>query len=474
MAEKSWLPRGFTLPDGSACGTVAAAGERWQIVSAGSGRYALTVLPSLLDRWTNMGLVVQSMFVEMSSQGRDYAVFPGTRGRLISSVQRGPYPDTFAQAMGFAAALRRTRISFPSAALGGGLYLEQLELLLPAGPGDGIEDDRLLLGTWLTGGVRVSSADFDRLCRLLGWLDPRQVKQIVSEAGFLPEEGFLLTRSDGDGGNWTDPVPDRQPPHRSPMADGKPFTLPGRPELERFFNEHVVELAARPEKYRRMGIGFPGAVVLHGPSGCGKTYAVRRLAAYLGWPEYTVSSGSIGSSYIHETGRKIAALFDEAAKNAPAVVIIDEMEAFLTERSYGHSADLFHNEEMAEFLRRIADAADRQVLVLAMTNLLDAIDPAILRHGRFDHIIEVTYPNEEETGLLLCSLLRDLPVSEQVDIGYLAKELRNRPVSDVAFAVKEAGRIAARDDRQYIDVAAFAEALRQLPRSPCEVRRAGF
>lgn len=474
MGEKSWLPKGFLLPDGGACGAVAAAGERWQIVSAGSGRYALTVLPGLLDRWSGMGLVVRSMFAEVTSQGRDYAVFPGTRGRLISSVQRGPYPDTFAQAMGFAAALRRTRGSFPAAALGGGLYLEQLELLLPAGPGDDREDDRLLLGTWLSGGVRVSAADLGRLCRLLGWLDLQQVEQVVSAAGFWPEEGFMLTRSGGDGLVQTGPAPDAPPRRRSPLAEGKPFTLPGRPKLERFFNEHVVEVAAQPEKYRRMGITFPAAAVLHGPSGCGKTYAVRRLADYLGWPVYNVDSGSIGSSYIHETGRKIAALFDEAAKNAPAMIIIDEMEAFLTGRSYGHSADLFHNEEMAEFLRRIAGAADEQVLVLAMTNLIEAIDPAILRHGRFDHLVEVTYPNEEEAGMLLRSLLQGLPVAGDVDTGLLAGQLRDRPVSDVAFTVKEAGRIAAREDRQYIDAAAFAEALRQLSRPAAETHRMGF
>lgn len=99
-----------------------------------------------------------------------------------------------------------------------------------------------------------------------------------------------------------------------------------------------------------MGIGFPAAIVLHGPPGCGKTFAVDRLSEFFGWPTYHIDSGTIGSPYIHDTSRKIAEVFETAISNAPSMLIIDEMEAFLTERGSSKLSGQHHLEEVAEFL----------------------------------------------------------------------------------------------------------------------------
>lgn len=471
MPEESWLPRGFELKNGARCGPLAASGEAWQIIKLGDGGSALAARPELAEKWVSGAQADKALFDRVSSGDEVFLVFQSGSGRMISSVRQGPYPERAAQAMRFAAALRKARQAMPEIPLDDALFLEQPQLLLPTYTGGGGWDDRTVLGTWLSGGVIVSAAYFDRLCRLLGWLDPVQVDRIVSEAAYVSDRGAYLSRTEPDFLREEGrPAPVRG---SGGMKDGA-FTLPGRPRLEQFFNEHVVEVVAHEEKYRRMGIGFPSGIVLHGPSGCGKTYAAERLVEYLGWPCYRVDSGSIGSSYIHDTGKKIARLFEDAEHNAPSVVLIDEMEAFLTGRSSGSSADLFHNEEVAEFLRRIPAAAQNRVLVIAMTNLLHAIDPAILRRGRFDHLIEVTYPSKEETGLLLRSLLKNLPVADDVDLDALSEKLKGRPVSDVAFAVKEAGRITARADRQAIDAAAFREALDLIPRDAGGGRRIGF
>lgn len=97
----------------------------------------------------------------------------------------------------------------------------------------------------------------------------------------------------------------------------------------------VALIVADEERYAAMGIGFPGGIILEGPTGCGKTYAVERLAEHLGWPSFSIEASSVASPYIHETSRKVAEIFSEAMKAAPAVVIIDEMDAFLASRDSG-------------------------------------------------------------------------------------------------------------------------------------------
>ena len=154
--------------------------------------------------------------------------------------------------------------------------------------------------------------------------------------------------------------------------------------LEQFFREHVVDIIENADRYRKLGIEFPSAILLHGPPGCGKTFAVERLVEYLGWPSFSIDSTSIGSPFIHETSRKVAEVFERAIKDAPSVLTIDEMEAYLADREMGAGSSHHRVEEVGEFLRRIPEAIANRVLVIAMTNRIEMIDPAILRRGRFD------------------------------------------------------------------------------------------
>jgi len=170
--------------------------------------------------------------------------------------------------------------------------------------------------------------------------------------------------------------------------------------LEQFFNEHVIDIIENEVRYRALGIEFPSAIILHGPPGCGKTFAVEKLVDYLGWPSFQIEASSVASPYIHETSKKVAEVFEAAIKNAPSVLIIDEMEAFLADRQGG--AEGHHRvEEVAEFLRRIPEAINKHVLIVAMTNRIDMIDSAILRRGRFDHVIKVDMASQIEVESLL-------------------------------------------------------------------------
>jgi SpoVK/Ycf46/Vps4 family AAA+-type ATPase len=153
------------------------------------------------------------------------------------------------------------------------------------------------------------------------------------------------------------------------------------------------------------------------------------------------------------------------------------MEAFLADREMGSGSSHHRIEEVAEFLRRIPAAVQKQVLILAMTNRIEMIDPAILRRGRFDHVIKVDFASEAEVFALLQKLLAAIPTEDDVDVEPLAKRLAGRPLSDVSFVVREGARLAARSGRETLDQVSLMSALGAAPARECEgqeKRRIGF
>ena len=266
------------------------------------------------------------------------------------------------------------------------------------------------------------------------------------------------------------------PTQHAAGSSPKPFELPGRPELEDSSTSMSIDIIRNKERYKALGVGFPSAVVLHGPPGCGKTFAVDQLVEYLGWPSFQIDASSVASPYIHETSKKVADMFDKAMQNAPSVLVIDEMEAFLADRESGGGGSHHRVEEVAEFLRRIPEAAKNEVLIVAMTNRVEMIDSAIMRRGRFDHVIKVDYANADEVLALLDKLLATLPTDKTVDTGPLAKKLAGRPLSDVAFVVREGARLAARAGEDRLGQEFLLAALEDTPSRTEEgsSRRIGF
>jgi SpoVK/Ycf46/Vps4 family AAA+-type ATPase len=196
---------------------------------------------------------------------------------------------------------------------------------------------------------------------------------------------------------------------------------------------------------------------------------------FIDWPLFQISSGSIGSPYIHETSKKISDVFDKAIDAAPAVIIIDEMEAFLAARQTGGTTGQHHVEEVAEFLRRIPEAVKSKVLIIAMTNLIEMIDPAILRRGRFDHVIEVGMPSKIEVASLLETLVGKLPKEANLSLEASLDALTGRPLSDAAFVIREAARLTAKVGKSRIDQVSLDTALGSLPDAKGkQARRIGF
>lgn len=240
-----------------------------------------------------------------------------------------------------------------------------------------------------------------------------------------------------------------------------PFRLRGRQELERFLNEQVVDVVNNHEFYRALGFDFPKPFILEGAPGCGKTFAVERLAEHLGWHTVHITASSVGSTFIHDTPKKIEESFEEAAKMAPALLVVDEMEAFMPDRSRVDPHNTHSAEEVGSFLKAIQKATEKHVLVVGMTNYIKAVDPAILRTGRMGTHIRVDMPSLAEVEDVLAYALEMRPHAD-FPVTPFAERLLNRPLSDVTFAVDEAAMHAARDRRSRVEAADLDAAIARL------------
>ncbi|MFW4597532.1 ATP-binding protein [Pseudomonas aeruginosa] len=478
MALDAWLPVGYKLPDGAKARVALFEGTNWQIFETqGNGR-ALVAHDELTRRWIDTGLIGPGLFSSFDfGDQRLWAISCGS-SQLLCPITEGRSPDTKAEALSFALALKATRGIDPESPLQDALYVEKISRLLPTYSISSRTDDDVVLGFWLTGGASISAKSFRRLRQTMSWLGAGHLKDVVQAAGFevtevIPADRARVLPSRSDA------VPVERTEGKEARADKKTpatvFELAGRPELAAFFNEHIVDIVMNRDRYKALGIDFPSAVILHGPPGTGKTFAVERLVDFLGWPSFEIDASSVASPYIHETSKKVAQVFEKAMENAPSVLVIDEMEAFLADREMGSGHHRV--EEVAEFLRRIPEAAKNEVLIIAMTNRIDMIDPAIQRRGRFDHVVKVDFASEIEVRSLLDKLLSSLPKEPDVDSQPLAQELAGRPLSDVAFVVREGARLAARSGKDRLDQASLLAAMHAAPAREREggaQRRIGF
>ena len=446
-----FLPRGHELSSNNRIKKKVSEGSNWQIYITNNNVYVLAVLPEVYRFWVTELSVPEDIF--NLDETRTYYVYSSEKNGMISSVQNGPFPDTLEQIESFSIAFRNITARNPNVNLGEAIFLEELRLLLPLPNHAGYIDKGYAFGKWITGGVNVSVYSNTRINEIMTWLPNGALDYFIAKAGL-------------DNSKVKNEVEQKKESERNldaPVLNGDGFSLVGRPELESFFRENIIDIVLNQEEYRRMGIEFPGATILYGPPGCGKTYAVERLAEFLGWPRFNIDSSTIASTFIHDTSKKISEVFRAAIESAPSVLIIDEMEAFLSNRGNAGPSGVHHMEEVAEFLRQIPEAVSKGVLIFAMTNMLDSIDPAILRRGRFDYIVEVKMASADEIYALLKEKSQNIPMDETVDLQYISKQLDNHPMSDVTFVLKEAGKYAVKNKLKHINMECFKNAINVLP-----------
>ena len=461
MFQDLRFPVGLELPDGQRYKRVVHADVNWQIIETEYQIRYLVFTKTLSERWLDSGLVRRHTLTEFSFGDHLFEIISaGDEQRMDIVSSPKPFVETI-DAIAFALALKETRAIARNIPLQDAIYVEKLSRLLPTFSLTTAVSDEVLLGNYLTGGVNVSVKSYRRFRQLVGSkFTTNELAEILEAGGFEIDSKRLKEHenSNSDNKNRFD---DDEYKHSSEEDVKKIvpeiFNLPGRPELTEFFNEHVIEVIKNRERYAQLGIDFPSAIVLHGPPGTGKTFAVDQLVEFLGWPSFNIDATSIGSPYIHETGRKIAQIFDLAIDSSPSVLIIDEMEAFLASRKM--NAGHHQVEELAEFLRKIPEAVKNDVLIVSMTNRIDMVDQAILRRGRFDHIIEVGYANQEDVKELLDARLSEIPSVEKIDTTVLARKLSGRPLSDVDFVLRDAARLAVRSEKDRLDYESLTAAV---------------
>lgn len=470
---EQWLPRNTEVRSEKRIKKMISYGNDWQIYTTNQDTYVLVATTSLYEKWGYDYLLPKGIFSQLYEKSELW-IYCSSGHYIISSLEQGPFPKNNGQIEAFSIAFNTTLKLYPQADLHDAVYIEEYSLILPGDEKIIPAQNDNVYGKWLTGGVNISANSFERISQLMSWISREQLSKSFELAGLgstyntgndcLSEESHMIDEQSGILIDSEESLPSE--------ITGT-FTLIGRPALEKFFNENIIDIVLRQEKYKRMGISFPGATILYGPPGCGKTYAVERLVEYLGWKRFDIDSSTIASSFIHDTSKKISELFSQAIKAAPSILVIDEMEAFLSNRTTSTPSSTYHIEEVAEFLRCIPEAISKEVLVIAMTNMLDTIDPAVLRRGRFDHIIEVKMASKEEIAALLSSKLKELPVADDFDLENISLQLDSHPMSDVTFVLREAGRIAVNTGTELMDKACFEKALSMLPKKE-QKRKIGF
>lgn len=438
--------------------------ENFQLYYTNLNTYAIFAPKEMIDYWTEE-FGVENVFNYWEN---DIYFYVSQKKSLISSLEKGPFPLNKYQLENFAIAFLGIA---DNVSIEKSLFIEELTLILPNKDLKITMDNETVFGYWLTGGAKLSIEDTNSIEDLVKWIPECGLHEFFKEIGCATILNDTDEDIDDDFEDDFDLYGELNKKNvkkfqRRPMPC-EPFKLIGRPDLEKFFNENIVNILKNPEAYKRVGIDSPGGILLYGKPGCGKTFAVERLVEYLGVPVFRISSSNVGSKFIHETGKLIGKTFDDAIKNAPSVVVIDELEAFCSARREG-SWDS-HIEEVDEFLRKIPEAIEKKVIVIGMTNLIDLVDEALKRRGRFDHLVEVASASLVEIEALLKAKFETLPISNDVDSMEVAKSLENRPLSDVTFILKEAGKFSVIENKTEIDRDCFIKAINMLPKVKKEV-----
>jgi transitional endoplasmic reticulum ATPase len=215
----------------------------------------------------------------------------------------------------------------------------------------------------------------------------------------------------------------------------------------------VVDPLDRPELYEEYNLGVVNGVLLYGPPGTGKTYLTRALAGKLDYNFISVTPTDITSSLVGEAAENVADLFRVARQNQPCLVFIDEIDAIASARGGGAQKTQSERQMVNQLLTELTEIQGEDVIVVGATNMLEEVDDAIKRSGRFDERIEVPPPDEPARVAILRVHLRDRPVlTEELDWERIKQMTEGYSASDLELIATNAARKALADARESDDL----------------------
>lgn len=247
--------------------------------------------------------------------------------------------------------------------------------------------------------------------------------------------------------------------------------IAGMTELKEQLQSDVIDLLKNPGRAKELGLSIPNGLLFYGPPGCGKTFFAERFAEEIGCNYMYVLCSDVASPYIHGGQEKIAALFEEARKNAPTILFLDEVEAMIMNRNKHNNVS--EQGEVNEFLGQLNNCGAEGVMVIAATNEPTLIDPAALRAGRLELKYYIPQPDKETRILLFKIGLKDRSVELGINYERLADMTENRVSSDITLIINTAARFVFKRKAEKITQAILEEAITQIPPtvSPDTIRR---
>ena len=224
--------------------------------------------------------------------------------------------------------------------------------------------------------------------------------------------------------------------------------------------EEIVEFLRNPQKFSRLGGKIPRGALLVGPPGTGKTLLARAIAGEAGVPFFTISGSDFVEMFVGVGASRVRDMFEQAKKNAPCIVFIDEIDAVGRNRGAGYGGG---NDEREQTLNQLLVEMDgfeenEGVIILAATNRRDVLDPALLRPGRFDRQVNVPNPDIKGREKILNVHARKTPLGPDVDLRLIARGTPGFSGADLANLVNEAALMAARIGRTFVSMIDFENA----------------
>ena len=307
----------------------------------------------------------------------------------------------------------------------------------------------------LTNGVKIDVGDLQRES-MLSQVVPSLIMMIVMIIIFI----LLFNRMQGGGGKMNNFGKSKA----KMSVDGESnvtFDNVAGCDEEKGELKELVEFLKAPKKFTELGARIPKGVLLVGPPGTGKTLLAKAVAGEAGVPFFSISGSDFVEMFVGVGASRVRDLFEQAKKNAPSIVFIDEIDAVGRRRGAGLGGGHDEREQTLNQLLVEMDGfgINESVIIIAATNRADILDPALLRPGRFDRQVYVGRPDVKGREVILRVHAKGKPMASEVDLKVVAQTTAGFTGADLANLLNEAALLTARDGKKKIDMEEIQKAL---------------